>query len=621
MTKFIQGVLDGLGLEDWVFQKISQKPYAKLIFLRPVDGQRFLALHGKEENSLGRHYLPIGRECLVYNGRSLHCSVSNRLDEFAVQSLEYERKFREERRASQKEFNSIDSRREDREFACTSISCGLWDYVHSEVCFTSYFTMKSPATMGFKSRSIVIETSNSQRLAIPYPSIESIVWNSLPAPTMLFSLHEAPRFSRQPTKKNLSLTEDRSLQALMESLFNDSDMPSGGSDQYRAPGLNEEHDKISGGCRLYQVLLADRGDLSEQVASLSHIRNLPSILHREVRTEKGSQLYATEMLHFLGKLSATSLPFPVKFQVQRLVQNCYLPPSKVAGILPAIEVVLRRSGERICVNVLRTLFREIPYAGPDVDAEIFGNRNLCMTLDRIEANFRLGRSSLEGPIASDHVAVIHKVTITPSCVYLDGPDGESNNRVLRKYAAHQDYFLKLHFCDEDGSLIQYSRNFSNAKVFDRFKTILEDGVKVGGRHFMFLGHSHSSVRAQACWAVAPFTHNGIELNDRDIVKEIGDFSNFRCPARCAARIGQAFSDTRDAITLDAGVVRENELSDVSRNDRVFSDGVGTISMTALRLIWEQLYRGKKKPTVLQFRYRGMCCYLSFRRFRFAMHVL
>jgi len=63
---------------------------------------------------------------------------------------------------------------------------------------------------------------------------------------MVFTLREAPRFSRQLTKNNLSMTGDGSLEDLMASLFNDSDMSSGGWDLYRVSGLNEEHDKISG---------------------------------------------------------------------------------------------------------------------------------------------------------------------------------------------------------------------------------------------------------------------------------------------------------------------------------------------------------------------------------------
>ena len=48
---------------------------------------------------------------------------------------------------------------------------------------------------------------------------------------------------------------------------------------------------------------------------------------------------------------------------------------------------------------------------------------------------------------------------------------------------------------------------------------------------------------------------------------------------------------------------------MERNGRVFSDGVGTISMETLEQIWDGLLAGKqKKPTVLQIRYQGKCVY-------------
>ncbi len=595
MNKFFQEVLDKLGIGNWMFHKISKKPCAKLIFLQPADGQRFLARYG------------LYGKALIYNGRALSCKVSNQLDKFAVQSLEYEKKVNEERKVLEERNDSSRAGREDQELQCTSISCGLWSFVNcesnSEIVFTPYYMLTGSAKLAFKSRSVVIETSNSQRLVMPYPSVENIAWDHSPVPAIVFTLREAPRSSRNstPIAEPVSLELELLLEGIQDLFLDDRDRPS----RFRFPGLDKEHDSIAGGCLVYRVVLASQAQLADQIASLDSVRNLPPILRRGISFKTELRIYSQESLHFLQKLGATSLPFPVKFQVQRLVQNCYLPPNKVSEILHAIEIVFKRSGELLCVNVLRSLFREIPYASPDVDPDLFDTLKLCKRIVTLESDFRNFRSLLEGPVATAQVAVVHKVLITPSGVYLEGPEGESNNRVLRKYAAHQDYFLRVQFGDEDGSLIQYNRDVSNEKVYDRFKTILTDGLTIAGRHFSFLGHSHSSLRAHACWAVAPFTHNGVSIHDRDIIKELGDFTKFKCPARCAARIGQAFSDTRDALTLGPGVVRENELQDVKRNGRVFSDGVGTISLAALQLVWEQLYRNKRKPTVLQIRYRGM----------------
>ena len=106
--------------------------------------------------------------------------------------------------------------------------------------------------------------------------------------------------------------------------------------------------------------------------------------------------------------------------------------------------------------------------------------------------------------------------------------------------------------------------------------------------------------------MAPFSYNGSLIYYNDLIKDLGNFSGIRTPARCAARIGQAFSDTRDAITFATGIVKDNnELPDVEQNGRVFSDGVGTISQGALELIWGKFPPGRRRPTVLQIRYQGM----------------
>ena len=105
--------------------------------------------------------------------------------------------------------------------------------------------------------------------------------------------------------------------------------------------------------------------------------------------------------------------------------------------------------------------------------------------------------------------------------------------------------------------------------------------------------------------MAPCSYNGSLIYHNDIIKDLKNFSGICTPARCAARIGQAFSDTRDAITFAAGIVKDNnELPDIERNGRVFSDGVGTNSQEALELIWGKLPPGRGRPTVLQIRYQG-----------------
>jgi hypothetical protein len=205
----------------------------------------------------------------------------------------------------------------------------------------------------------------------------------------------------------------------------------------------------------------------------------------------------------------------------------------------------------------------------------------------------------------ENVAIIHRVKITPAAIHLYGPEAESNNRVLRKYSNHHEYFIRVQFCDEDGQPVRFNPRVSNEKILcGRFKDILEKGINIAGREYSFLGFSHSSLRAQSCWFMAPFIYEGSLLWDRTIIQDLGNFSVIRSPAKCAARIGQVFSDTRTAVPIKPEIIRHEP--DVAFNDRVFSDGVGTMSYSVMRKIWDKLPKARLvKPTLFQIRFQGM----------------
>lgn len=103
--------------------------------------------------------------------------------------------------------------------------------------------------------------------------------------------------------------------------------------------------------------------------------------------------------------------------------------------------------------------------------------------------------------------------------------------------------------------------------------------------------------------MAPFTLNGELLHAKLVISRLGDFSKIRSPAKCAARIGQAFSQTFSSIRLPPEAIRS--LPDVKVGDRVFSDGVGTCSQSVMKMIWKEYAQSKDlKPTVFQIRFKG-----------------
>jgi hypothetical protein len=191
-------------------------------------------------------------------------------------------------------------------------------------------------------------------------------------------------------------------------------------------------------------------------------------------------------------------------------------------------------------------------------------------------------------------------------IVLRGPDADTSNRVLRKYAQHTDYFIRVSFADEDGLSVFHDPKASQQEVYARFRKILQGGISLAGRLYEFLGFSHSSLRCHQVWFMAPFMQEGVLICAEDVIRDLGDFTNIHCSAKCAARIGQAFSDTIFAVRIPSTATVLETKVDVVRNGRVFSDGCGTMSLELFQLLWRALQYGQrqKRPTILQIRYRG-----------------
>jgi len=441
---------------------------------------------------------------------------------------------------------------------------------------------------------IGMDTMTEQVIDIPYSTVQAIATEGLPSPSMTFTLTEAPHFSQ-----NIDL-------GLLMAMLSFNTRGRGGPRRERLTALSSEHEKIAGSCLVYRIELVS-AKLDEHMNALSHARGIPPATRCHIKVQKPKERYEVEFKHLVEVLALSNavLPFSVLFQMQKLAQNNYLSPDKVLKLLPEILSLWKRSNARVCVNAVRGLFQTLPFPGPDIDAADFQLEAIISMLKDSEERARIRGLYLDDPAESNQRAIIHRVTVTPAGFYLYGPEPENNNRVLRKYPDHHDHFIRVQFGDENGGQVLFHPDRSNDIIFyHRFKKVLNEGINIAGRQFKFLGFSHSSLRAQSCWFMAPFVHGGSLLHDRMLIGGLGNFSNIRCPAKCAARIGQAFSETPTAVTLAPGVTKV--MKDVERNGRVFSDGVGTASLGVLQQMWAALpHKHRINPTLFQIRYSGI----------------
>lgn len=131
-----------------------------------------------------------------------------------------------------------------------------------------------------------------------------------------------------------------------------------------------------------------------------------------------------------------------------------------------------------------------------------------------------------------HHALIRRLLFTPTRVIALPPETDLLNRVLREFAIHHDRFLRISFCDEDGSSIGYT---GSDDLYTRVRTALRDGVYAAGEKFVFLAFSNSQLRDHAVWMYNETPSCDLSEPSPPTADEIrewmGDFSKIRSPGK------------------------------------------------------------------------------------------
>ncbi|KAG9237482.1 rna-dependent rna polymeras-like protein [Amylocarpus encephaloides] len=605
-----------LAIRDVHCQKHQGKRFASLTFLSIDHGQSFLARHGQAKLVDGRR--PANRRLVLikFHGLPIYFELSKQ--EANPYLLRVLRKEADERHTNAHHaiprYAAINAL--PISFKCDYMQCGVWATKGNEVVFSPQKTWIGDATAAFKERVMILTMASGTRIDFRYTSTLEITTQDGSTPAVTFTMWEAPRFFQ----KILDDPAAEMLRALSLNM-NSASLPATygrkGPDRYRLPYLDDDHKDIAGCCLVYRMTLRKHQysdtqvelDIGGLMETLGKVPGMPSILHQTTRVHNPPESWAEGLRGLLRYLSRPShnltLPFEVKFQIQRLAQDGYLSPFTVISLLPEFGAIACRSSVHVAISTLRKFARQIHYVRPGTDPVDLNLNSFTELLHECEVV--AGNESAAGYesfAASSTMTSIHRARVTPSSIRLHGPEPESMNRVLRRYPSDHSYFIRVQFCDEDGEPVRFNPRISNENIYHgKFKEILDRGIKIADRTYKFLGYSNSSLRAQSAWFAAAFYRNNIVQDYDNIIEDLGNFVNIRCPAKCSSRIGQTFSDTRTAVKIDLDIVRE--VQDVTRNGRTFSDGVGTVSPSVMKVIWERLpKKAGMKPTCLQIRFQG-----------------
>ncbi|RYP58236.1 hypothetical protein DL771_011301 [Monosporascus sp. 5C6A] len=614
----LQPLIRALNISDWTCQKSRGKGYGNVTFLRYADGEKFLRQHSEISlPGLTRNGQQRSRSRLTILGRHVYCSQSNKPpDAFLLKSLA---DFAEDRKLQDQ---AEPERHKAVLFELFGLSCGHYEYPQDHLTYLPDIQW-SPneivnGAIKFAKYMIIATFSYADlgriRLEIPYRTIHEIVVSPRPT-SFVLTLWEAPRIFQESNQDVAALMGTMSLSHHYISSVQRARLP-------EIPHYNRGHGEILGQTLVYSFAVSPE-EFHYKTEQLKDKQVLTLAYHdfSAIPLAYRPMDAATGLKEFKGALASLppTIPFDVRFQFQALVQNGYLLPQTVEQLLrPLMKLSVPRRGAYsksrspcpISANAIKKLFSQIPFPGPEIEASEFSWRKLWSYIEANEKEVRQGLvSELSSERARQNLVMVYKVQVTPTRILLQGPEPETKNRILRKFPNHAQYFARVQFCEEDGQDLYYNSKVSLDQIWSRFKTVLLKGIPIAGRQYDFLGFSHSSLRAHAAWFMAPFVDdNGRLQTCIQVISNLGNFTHITSPARCAARIGQAFSETPFSISLKELGVKIEYTDDVKfkgkTGTRVFSDGVGTISRDLMEEIQWALPQKKTPPTCIQIRWAG-----------------
>ena len=489
VNKYFRKVLGNLGIKTYYCQKLKARGMATVTILDVAKARQFLQIHGQSEP--GPRGSASVQAKLVHMGRQINCSLSknNPPDEFLLRTLRKEESDRYAANQSKKPNivpGKVDENRRPgnnrRAFDISSFKCGQWDYVGADLTFVTYTQGRKKGRMIFGPRSLFIKlwplapNSPLQQVEIPYRTVQSMTLGPNTNPSITFALSEAPKFF-----ENL---DTDILEVALRRL--DISKASQGFKRKRITALNEEHETVVSSCLCYRIILSNVVDIAG-IRALRHFPEIPDSIPWNT-SESMKISFAAQMTALKSSLIGSryrNLPFELKFQMQKLAQNGYLSPAKVVELLAVVAGHAKERDVKVVTQSVRTLQGRIPYAGPATEALEVGLDTLTQILVENQESILRGETYVPDLADQyDHIASVHKATVTPTGVYLYGPEPEVKNRVLRKYSGFLNHFLSVSFLDEDGEPLRLDRQTSGKDIYhERFKKELQGMVTIAGRGF------------------------------------------------------------------------------------------------------------------------------------------
>ncbi|RZC69836.1 hypothetical protein C5167_032992 [Papaver somniferum] len=297
--------------------------------------------------------------------------------------------------------------------------------------------------------------------------------------------------------------------------------------------------------------------------------------------------------------SDSKLPYEILFQLNSLVHAQKLSfPAVNSDVIEILSSLSLDSATRI----LRKL-RQVKSTSYEV---------ISFIQRQLHASMGHKPSSSERKLKNNELMSCHRALITPTKIYLLGPEVESWNYVVKHFAEHVSDFMRVTFVEEDWGKLQsdavttsieqgiFSKPYRTS-IYHRILSVLSNGIVIGTKRFAFLAFSASQLRSSSVWMFA----SNDKISAKDIREWMGCFNSIRSVSKCAARMGQLFSSSKQALDVpqqDVETIPDIEAS-TDGIKYCFSDGIGKISLSFAKTVSKKCEL-EHMPWAFQIRYGG-----------------
>ncbi|PJF19498.1 RNA dependent RNA polymerase family protein [Paramicrosporidium saccamoebae] len=329
--------------------------------------------------------------------------------------------------------------------------------------------------------------------------------------------------------------------------------------------------------------------------------------------------------HDLFQLSTTVDNFEFKCDVHVLMSTCmesllYRTPSALfLSFLTSVRPELRH---RLMMDMILRL-QNCRFANVMLTAHA-SLASLTHEMIQTQTNLLYESSNIQYDKAHN-TALVRFVILTPTRLVFQHPKKITRNRILRAFDS--DYFLRVHFRDEDMQKLSMAKTGASIKnVHNRISNFLCEGTAIGDRRYEFLAMSSSQLRDHGCWFVAPHlirvpgeggSVQDVHVDADYIRRWCGDFSSIKNVAKYVARLGHSLSASIDVAEIelhDSTIVPDYEVTTtVDGIDRTYtySDGIGMITYGLAKAISDRM-GFSTIPTAFQIRFAGFKGVLAIR---------